>query len=100
MVSLHTSDAAVQKDTEAAISELFEATLKGKQPITLQRNVHLNWAIRFLVQGLPARFTSQDASRAWHLYFLLQSFQTLGVAFDPDTRKKYGLICSTALNIA
>ncbi|KAG8915466.1 CAAX farnesyltransferase (FTase) subunit beta [Tulasnella sp. 408] len=31
---------------------------------------------------------SQDASQPWLLYFLLQSFQTLGIAFDPDTKKK------------
>ncbi|KAG8998480.1 CAAX farnesyltransferase (FTase) subunit beta [Tulasnella sp. JGI-2019a] len=83
-----TDTSKVQKETEQAITMLLEATLNTRKPMTLQKNVHINWALRLLLQGFPARFTSQDASRTWLLYFLLQTFQTLGVAFDPDTKKK------------
>ncbi|KAG9047179.1 CAAX farnesyltransferase (FTase) subunit beta [Tulasnella sp. UAMH 9824] len=77
-----------QAETEKSISQLFETIFETQKPITLARNNHLNWLIRFLVQGFPQRYISQDASQPWLLYFLLQSFQTLGIAFDPDTKKK------------
>ncbi|KAG8872050.1 CAAX farnesyltransferase (FTase) subunit beta [Tulasnella sp. 331] len=83
-----TDTSKAQRETERAITALFEATLDANKPMTLRKNAHINWAIRFLLQGFPARFTSQDASRTWLLYFLLQTFQTMGVAFDPDTKKK------------
>ncbi|KAG8905002.1 CAAX farnesyltransferase (FTase) subunit beta [Tulasnella sp. 403] len=77
-----------QADTERTIVDLFRAIQESKKPITFNRNTHLNWLVRLLIQGFPARYTSQDASQAWLLYFVLQSFQMLGVAFDPDTKQK------------
>lgn len=80
-----------QAETERAISDLFERADISNQAITLNRNQHLNWLVRLLIQGFPARYTSQDASQPWLMYFVLQSFQVLGVAFDPDTKKKWVL---------
>ncbi|QRV95735.1 terpenoid cyclase [Ceratobasidium sp. AG-Ba] len=40
------------------------------------------------MQGLPARYTSQDASQPWLLYWALQSLTCLGVQLDPNTRQR------------
>ncbi|KAG8960194.1 CAAX farnesyltransferase (FTase) subunit beta [Tulasnella sp. 419] len=83
-----TDSSKSQADTERVISELFKIATAQDGLLNLNRNVHLNWLVRLLFQGFPARYVSQDASQPWLLYFVLQSFQSLGVAFDPDTKMK------------
>ncbi|KAI0073085.1 terpenoid cyclases/Protein prenyltransferase [Panus rudis PR-1116 ss-1] len=55
---------------------------------TLQRQQHLRFLLRNLVQGFPARYVSQDASQPWLIFWTLQGFSVLGVGLDPTNKKK------------
>jgi hypothetical protein len=57
-------------------------------PSLFQRDAHLQFLIRNLVQGLPSRYISQDASQPWLLYWTLQSFSVMGVGMDPNNKQK------------
>lgn len=61
-------------------------------PPRLQRNAHLNFLVRNLMQGFPARFVSLDASQPWLSYWSLQSCYTLGASLDPNNKQRYIVI--------
>ena len=54
----------------------------------LQKDAHIQFLARNIVQGFPARYTSQDASQAWLVFWLLQSFSVLGVALDDQMKQR------------
>ncbi|KAK7682154.1 hypothetical protein QCA50_014741 [Cerrena zonata] len=54
----------------------------------LQRNSHLQFLLRNLIQGFPARYTSQDASQPWLIFWTLQGFSVLGVSLDERNKKR------------
>lgn len=55
---------------------------------TLQRQSHVQFLLRNLVQGFPARYVSQDASQPWLIYWTLQGFSVLGVGLDAATKQR------------
>ncbi|KAJ3482523.1 hypothetical protein NLI96_g6922 [Meripilus lineatus] len=57
------------------------------EPI-LQKNLHLEYLLRNLVQGFPSRYTSQDASQPWLIFWTLQAFSVLGVGLDEKVKKR------------
>ncbi|KAG1761880.1 terpenoid cyclases/protein prenyltransferase alpha-alpha toroid [Suillus placidus] len=57
-------------------------------PSPLQKDAHLQFLIRNLIQGFPSRYISEDASQPWLLYWTLQSFSVMGVALDPNNKQK------------
>ncbi|KAJ3882498.1 terpenoid cyclases/protein prenyltransferase alpha-alpha toroid [Lentinula edodes] len=54
----------------------------------LDTNLHLGFLGRHLLQGLPARYTSQDASQPWLLFWSLQSLSLLEVELDQGNKDK------------
>lgn len=54
----------------------------------LQRNQHLQFLLRNLLQGFPQRYVSQDASQPWLLFWTLQGFSVLGVGLDDKIKKR------------
>ena len=48
----------------------------------------MHYLIRNLTHGFPTRYTSQDASQPWLMFWTVQSFGTLQVALDPVTKQK------------
>lgn len=54
----------------------------------LEKSLHVQFLARNLVQGFPARYTSQDASQAWLIFWSLQSFSVLGVGLDDEMRQR------------
>lgn len=79
-----TSD--LQAETESIL--LKHVPLDPESPPPLQRQQHLQYLVRSLVQGFPARYTSQDASQPWLLYWTLQSFTVMGVMLDPGNKQR------------
>jgi protein farnesyltransferase subunit beta len=72
-----------------------EDILQGHVPLDdtpdrllLHKNDHLKFLIRNLSQGFPARYVSQDASQPWLMFWTLQSFSTLQIGIDPDTKQR------------
>ncbi|KAJ3747584.1 terpenoid cyclases/protein prenyltransferase alpha-alpha toroid [Lentinula detonsa] len=54
----------------------------------LDVNLHLGYLGRHLLQGLPARYTSQDASQPWLLFWSFQSLSLLKVELDQGNKHK------------
>ncbi|KAI0804777.1 terpenoid cyclases/protein prenyltransferase alpha-alpha toroid [Irpex lacteus] len=59
-----------------------------KHQPTLQKPAHVQFLLRNMVQGFPARYTSQDASQPWLIFWTLQGFSVLGVGLDEVTKKR------------
>ncbi|KAH7886715.1 terpenoid cyclases/protein prenyltransferase alpha-alpha toroid [Phlebopus sp. FC_14] len=79
-----TSD--IQAKTESVLLKHLPAN--PDSPPHLQKNAHLQYLVRNLVQGFPYSYISQDASQPWLMYWTLQSFSLMGVALDPDNKQK------------
>ncbi|GBE85920.1 Protein farnesyltransferase subunit beta [Sparassis crispa] len=54
----------------------------------LQKQLHIQFLLRNLLQGFPERYISQDASQPWLIYWTLQGFSVLGIGMDDQTRKR------------
>lgn len=48
----------------------------------LRKKDHMQFLVRHLVNGFPARYLSQDASQPWLLFWTLQAFSALQVGID------------------
>ena len=72
-----------QLETEETISALWMEAIPQ-----LQRNGHVSFLGRALLQGLPARYQAQEASKAWIMFWILQSFSLLGVGLDPASKQR------------
>ncbi|EKM50973.1 uncharacterized protein PHACADRAFT_212873 [Phanerochaete carnosa HHB-10118-sp] len=86
-----TSD--LQTTTENILKARFEYVKASPNDFTadgpvLHRNAHLQFLLRNLIQGFPARYRSQDASQPWLFFWTLQGFSVLGVGMDESTRKR------------
>lgn len=85
--AVETATSIAQFDTETAISDLL-LVLKDPSNVTLDRAMHARWSYTSLMQGLPGRYVSQDASQPWLLYWALQSLTSLGVQLDPASKQR------------
>jgi len=81
-----TETSNLQADTEDILQS--HVPLDGVGGRVLNKNAHLEFLIRNLVQGFPARYTSQDASQPWLMFWTLQSLSALQVAIDPDNKQR------------
>ncbi|KAG5646784.1 hypothetical protein DXG03_002161 [Asterophora parasitica] len=54
----------------------------------LAKQSHMQFLVRNIVQGFPARYTSQDASQPWLLFWTIQAFSALQVALDPGNKQR------------
>ena len=89
-----TATSKLQADTEYIIQDQVPLDGGGSGSV-LNKKLHLEFLVRNLVQGFPARYVSQDASQPWLMFWTLQSFSTLQVAIDPDTKQRYlSFLCS------
>ncbi|KAF7291472.1 Protein farnesyltransferase subunit beta [Mycena kentingensis (nom. inval.)] len=80
-----TITSTTQAETERV---LFEHRPAECQPPMLDKKAHMNFLVRDLVQGFPARYTSQDASQPWLIFWTLQSFSILQVGLDPGNKQR------------
>ena len=78
-----TSD--LQADTEDILQEVIPPDGAG---LVLDKKAHLQFLVRNLVQGFPARYMSQDASQPWLMFWTIQAFSTLQIAIDPDSKQR------------
>lgn len=81
-----TETSNLQADTEDILQS--HAPLDGVSGRVLNKRAHLEFLVRNLVQGFPARYTSQDASQPWLMFWTLQSLSALQVAIDPDNKQR------------
>ncbi|CAE6365837.1 unnamed protein product [Rhizoctonia solani] len=69
-------------------SSSFSRIRRSVSSVKLDRPAHARWAYTSLIQGLPGRYTSQDASQPWLIYWALQTLTCLGVQLDPATKQR------------
>lgn len=84
--SYPTSTSNEQHKTETILSA--HRPLSNLPKPTLQKAAHLQWLVRNFSQGLPERFTSQDASQPWLAFWTIESFYLLGAAMDPWNKQR------------
>lgn len=85
-----TETSNLQADTEDILQAHVPLNdgVGGSGARALDKKSHLEFLARNLVQGFPARYTSQDASQPWLMFWTLQSFSALQVAIDPDNKQR------------
>ncbi|KAF8342461.1 terpenoid cyclases/protein prenyltransferase alpha-alpha toroid [Amanita rubescens] len=76
-----------QAETESVLQEYIPDASFTPKPL-LEKRPHMQFLIRNLVQGFPTRYTSQDASQPWLLFWTLQSFSILQVGLDPGNKQR------------
>ncbi|KZS95144.1 terpenoid cyclases/Protein prenyltransferase [Sistotremastrum niveocremeum HHB9708] len=54
----------------------------------LNKQSHINFLARLLIQGFPDRYTSQDASQPWLIFWIVQGLSLLGVGLDAGNKQK------------
>lgn len=54
----------------------------------LNRQTHLQFLARNLLQGFPAKVIGQDASQPWLVFWTVASLYLLGVGLDPQNKQK------------
>ncbi|KAI9458704.1 terpenoid cyclases/protein prenyltransferase alpha-alpha toroid [Russula earlei] len=77
-----------QADTEDILQRHVPLDDRGSGGRVLNKRVHLEFLVRNLAQGFPARYVSQDASQPWLMFWTLQSFSALQIAIDPDGKQR------------
>ncbi|KAJ3549322.1 hypothetical protein NMY22_g928 [Coprinellus aureogranulatus] len=80
-----TPTSTVQHETEESL--LRQIPEDGKVP-PLNKAAHMQFLVKLLVQGFPVRYSGQDASQPWLLFWVLQSFSCLGVVLDPQNKQR------------
>ncbi|KAG8832949.1 CAAX farnesyltransferase (FTase) subunit beta [Serendipita sp. 399] len=80
-----TPTSELQAKTEKDLRDAWKAAPK---PLILQRMRHFQWLKLLLFQGLPAKYKAQDASQPWILFWIIQSFQIMGVQLDQATKQR------------
>lgn len=81
-----TETSSLQRATEDTLIEFIP---QPNTLPTLQKNAHLQFLIRNLLQGFPPKYTSQDASQPWLMFWTIQAFSVLQVALDPANKQKW-----------
>lgn len=80
------TDTAAQAETEARLLATL-TTQPPSPPKELLKSAHAAYFGKHLL-SLPAPYASLDASRPWLVYWSLHGFDLLGVALDPEMRKR------------
>ena len=82
-----TETSSLQADTEDILQAHYVPPDSAGGRV-LNKKSHLEFLVRNLVQGFPARYISQDASQPWLMFWTLQSLSALQVAIDPDNKQR------------
>lgn len=86
-----TDTSTLQATTENVLQSHWAKQVAGdtNHVVALKKDSHVQFLLRNLVQGFPPRYTSQDASQPWLIFWTLQGFSVLGVGLDEQTKRRY-----------
>lgn len=85
-----TETSELQASTERIFASHTPA-VAGEDRSELQKNQHVQFLARALIQGFPKKYTSQDASQPWLIFWTLQGLSVLQVALDPGNKQRFAL---------
>lgn len=83
--SFPTPTSILQLTTEETLAD----HIASSSPPILQKNDHIQFLLRNLVQGFPSRYISQDASQPWLMFWTVQGFSVLQVGLDPKNKQRW-----------
>ncbi|KDQ25112.1 hypothetical protein PLEOSDRAFT_1094526 [Pleurotus ostreatus PC15] len=86
-----TSTSRLQAETEAVLLDHIPTQVQAETaqlPAKLNKSAHVQFLARNFIQGFPAKYTSQDASQPWLMFWTLQSFSVLQVGLDPGNKQR------------
>ncbi|KAF9488111.1 terpenoid cyclases/Protein prenyltransferase [Pleurotus eryngii] len=86
-----TSTSRLQAETEAVLLDHIPTQAQAESaqlPAKLNRSAHVQFLARNFIQGFPAKYTSQDASQPWLMFWTLQSFSVLQVGLDAGNKQR------------
>ncbi|KAF4596905.1 Protein farnesyltransferase subunit beta [Pleurotus pulmonarius] len=86
-----TATSRLQAETEAVLLDHIptQASAETTQaPAKLHKSAHIQFLARNFIQGFPAKYTSQDASQPWLMFWTLQGFSVLQVGLDPGNKQR------------
>jgi protein farnesyltransferase subunit beta len=78
-------------ELQAATERVFASYVPTDKNMVLQKNQHVQFLARFLIQGFPSMYKSQDASQPWLMFWMLQGLSTLQVSLDSGNNQRYAL---------
>ena len=84
--SYPTKTSDIQASTEEILLKYIPSGPESQT--VLQKNTHVQFLARNLLQGFPARYISQDASQPWLMYWTLHAFSILQVGLDPGNKQR------------
>ncbi|KIY49794.1 terpenoid cyclases/Protein prenyltransferase [Fistulina hepatica ATCC 64428] len=86
------STSKLQTETEAILQKYIpndvESASDESDKSVLNKQLHIQFLARNLIQGFPARYISQDASQPWLLFWTLHALCILQVSLDPGNRQR------------
>ena len=97
--SFPTETSKTQAETEAVLLTHAPDRTDPSKPSPapkLDKNAHVQFLARNMLQGFPARYMGQDASQPWLMYFTIHGFALLQVGLDPGNKQRYNL-CSISI---
>lgn len=82
--------ASTEKDLKSRLDSILadEQSQDANSGPLLHKDLHLQFLLRNLRQGFPARYGSQDASQPWLIFWTLQAFSVMGVGLDGETKQR------------
>jgi len=85
-----TATSNLQRETEKVLQGQvpFDGNGSGSAGYVLNKKEHVEFIVRNIIQGFPARYMSQDASQPWLMYWMLQSLSVLQVAIDNNSKQR------------
>ncbi|KAF8151351.1 terpenoid cyclases/protein prenyltransferase alpha-alpha toroid [Crassisporium funariophilum] len=86
--SFPTATSRTQAETEAVLLKHIPDPSSSAPSPKLDKNAHMQFLVRNLVQGFPTRYISQDASQPWLMFWTVQAFSVLQVGLDPGNKQR------------
>lgn len=85
--SYPTPTSILQASTERILAS-HVPNLTFEADCELNRNTHVQFIARVMLQGFPTKYISQDASQPWLMFWILESFSILQVGLDPGNKQR------------
>jgi len=85
--SYPTPTSILQASTERILASHLPSNT-AEADYELKKSTHVQFIARVMLQGFPSKYTSQDASQPWLMFWILESFSILQVGLDPGNKQR------------
>ena len=85
--SYPTPTSTLQESTERILASHVPVDT-SEADYELEKDTHVPFIARVMLRGFPSKYTGQDASQPWLIFWILQSFSILQVGLDPGNKQR------------